>query len=561
MDSDCDFSDNFSEDEYTDEEYLISDNEDNLFVDLEYLDDNEDLDETNILFQTPPTGDVFTWEEGEFSPKIHPFDDSLSGCKIDLSASDKESDFFKYFVDEEIVTRLVIKTNHRYAKIAESESNLSMRLKRWVDTNNDEMYVFLAILLLLPLNSRNTIDSHWSTNPLLYSPIFSDTMPRDRFVLLLRMLNFSDEEEREIGNRLSKIKIILDMFRRKFSSGCSPHQKICIDESLLLFKGRLIFRQFIPSKASRFGIKLFVLCDCITGYVLDIIVYTGATTEYAIVTDLGAGATIVMSLLSKYLDAGHTIYLDNWYTSPKLFQALHEKKTNAVGTVRRNRIGMPKFPKKLKKGESIALHTDTMMAQTWRDKRDVTMLSTIHTAEFVETGKTDYRTGAPKTKPSAADDYSKNMGKVDRSDMMISFVKSTRKTMKWHKKLFLHLIDLSMFNAHAMYMKKSGTRISLGSFALKVIKQLLDEHNKKTNTRKRKSVTLHSRIGANTHFMDFLPTSTSEPSTSARSISRRRCVVCAASKKRTSTKFFCKQCNVSLCAVPCFETYHTKINF
>ncbi|ROL45244.1 Zinc finger BED domain-containing protein 1 [Anabarilius grahami] len=58
-----------------------------------------------------------------------------------------------------------------------------------------------------------------------------------------------------------------------------PHRDLCIDESLLLWKGRLGFRQYIPSKRKRFGIKLFMLCDVLTGYIINVKVYTGSSTD------------------------------------------------------------------------------------------------------------------------------------------------------------------------------------------------------------------------------------------------------------------------------------------
>jgi hypothetical protein len=99
------------------------------------------------------------------------------------------------------------------------------------------------------------------------------------YLLLLRLLHFSDNKNPREGDRLYKIKPIIDHLRTKFSQMFSPFQDLCIDESLTLFKGRLLFKQYIPSKRHRFGIKTFVICDCETGYVLDFIVYTGATTE------------------------------------------------------------------------------------------------------------------------------------------------------------------------------------------------------------------------------------------------------------------------------------------
>lgn len=76
----------------------------------------------------------------------------------------------------------------------------------------------------------------------------------------------------------------------------------------------------------------------------------------------------------------------------------------------------------------------------------------------------------------------------------------------------------------------------------------------------KKNVNLPSRIGVNSHFIGVLPLATC-PGTSNSYIKRRRCIVCASSKKRTNTKFFCKQCVVPLCEEPCFEIYHTKVNF
>lgn len=60
--------------------------------------------------------------------------------------------------------------------------------------------------------------------------------------------------------------------------GCTqefnPFQKLVVDESVVLFKGRLAFKHFISTKRSSFGIKLFVLYDCESDVVLDFIVYT-----------------------------------------------------------------------------------------------------------------------------------------------------------------------------------------------------------------------------------------------------------------------------------------------
>ncbi|XP_043597819.1 piggyBac transposable element-derived protein 4-like [Bombus pyrosoma] len=84
------------------------------------------------------------------------------------------------------------------------------------------------------------------------------------------------------------------------------YENLCVEESLLLYKGRCYFKQFIPSKRSRFGIKLFLLSDCKTNYVLDFIIYTGQKTNISRSnTAIGISGDVMTTLLQPYLGKGH----------------------------------------------------------------------------------------------------------------------------------------------------------------------------------------------------------------------------------------------------------------
>lgn len=128
----------------------------------------------------------------------------------------------------------------------------------------------------------------------------------------------------------------------------------------MLWRGRLEFRRYIPSKYHRFGIKLFELVDCETEFILDFIIYTGTDTEYQIIPGLKLSGSIVMMLMQHYLNKEHHLYVDNWYTSPALFERLHRKKTGACGTVRKNRKGLPSLADGLKRGESRYSRTNVL---------------------------------------------------------------------------------------------------------------------------------------------------------------------------------------------------------
>ncbi|KAH9371796.1 hypothetical protein HPB48_000080 [Haemaphysalis longicornis] len=75
----------------------------------------------------------------------------------------------------------------------------------------------------------------------------------------------------------------------------------------------------------------------------------------------------------------------------------------------------------MKKGEIESLHTDTLLAFKWCDKREVTALASMHGPHMQDSDKVDRVTGEKKKRPACVLDYPKKMGLVDRVDMRLSF--------------------------------------------------------------------------------------------------------------------------------------------
>ena len=311
-------------------------------------------------------------------------------------------------------------------------------------------------------------------------------MTQDRYMVLLQMLHFNDNNTAS-NDPLAKIRLVIDKLKISFSQSFAPYENLCVDESLLLYKGRCYFKQFIPSKRSRFGIKLFVLSDCKTNYVLNFIIYIGQKTNISRTNiAIGISGDVVMTLLQPYLGKGRTLITDNWYTSPRLYTLLHENKTNAFGTVRKNRRDIPHMEEKLKRGEMCYRSTSVLLAMKWHDKKEVWMLSSAHAATLIESEKRDYRTGLYKKKPSCIVDYNSNMGAVDRVDMILSTLNSLRKTIKWYKKLFFHLLDLAIYNAYILYQKSTASKQKFSEFHLALIRDILRKYFQHGRRRKEK---------------------------------------------------------------------------
>lgn len=128
---------------------------------------------------------------------------------------------------------------------------------------------------------------------------------------------------------------------------------------------------------------MWTLCESITGYCLQFLIYTGKVENQSgeVQAEHGLTYRVVFDLMEHYFYKGYMVYLDNFYTSYQLFIDLLSHGTGACGTVRSNRFGFPKElqgKKKMKKGEAIFFQTSGVTSVRWFDKRDVYALSTIN---------------------------------------------------------------------------------------------------------------------------------------------------------------------------------------
>ncbi|KAJ8936008.1 hypothetical protein NQ314_012534 [Rhamnusium bicolor] len=174
-----------------------------------------------------------------------------------------------------------------------------------------------------------------------------------------------------------------------------PGETIVVDETMVPFCGRLSFRQYNLSKASRYGIKLYKVCTP-ESFTWNLSVYNGKSEKLG---DLDIPGSTVINLTQDLLNEGRLIITDNYYTSIGLAKHLYQQNTNLIGTVRKNRKGLDNstLEAKLQKGEICSVQQQYMTFMKWRDQRDVLMISTCFGDGSVETGKD--RRGNTKTKP------------------------------------------------------------------------------------------------------------------------------------------------------------------
>ena len=211
-------------------------------------------------------------------------------------------------------------------------------------------------------------------------------------------------------------------------------KEISIDKSFLLWKGRLSWKQYIPNKRSRFGMKHFILSEADSDYVWNSIIYTGKELTTALVWTLShfhyVATKVVLELMGDLLNKVYALFIDNWYTSTELAHVLLDNTTDSIGTLRKNCPQLPNdaITKKLKIGERVVMYegSTAIVFTKWKDKKDVHLLST-----FVTNGTVNVtRTGKEKEILLVVCQCNKKMGRVDHSDHIMTSYQAEKKIVK-----------------------------------------------------------------------------------------------------------------------------------
>ena len=454
------------------------------------------------------------------------------------------------------------------------------RLNFWKDVSVRELKIFFAHIIVMGIVRKPDIEKYWQKSGPCRTPFFGKWMSRNRFTAILSNLHLAEDEGnpafgRAGHNPLAKIQPFVDMCSTNFKFIYSPDRDLAIDESCCPWNGRLRFKVYNPRKPARFHIKLFQMCESVSGYISAFMVYTGKGSchrnDATLNPDCGRTTKTVMTLAENagVLDKGHRIYMDNFYTSPELIEELLYRDTPACGTVRLNRKGLPKAitkTTKMQKNESCFRRSynfeedeeGPLLCVKWCDKRQVTLLTTIHTAREGWTGKCDRSDEQnPIYKPTCILDYNKNMSGVDLSDQLMMYYSFLRKSCKWWRKLFFHLFEMLLLNAYILNRKFGARKMSHRSYREEIAMHLLGcavalPENVETAPFER------FQPG---HFPVPLPEKNGK-------VTALRCSVCSVSAgqakakglsmRRKSSSFKCGKCNVVMCIHPCFEIHHTE---
>ena len=453
------------------------------------------------------------------------------------------------------------------------EFKLTSHTKPWTTVDEEEMKKFFGLLFAMALNPKTQLTRFWSTKSYLHCAYFRATMSRDRFMKILQFLHVVDNKNQVDPtirqDKLWKIRPFIDSLSSQFKAYYHPGKQLSVDEGTCPYKGRVSFGTYNPRKPHKWGMKLYQVCDGVTGY----------CCNFKVATNESIGTKqLVVDLLCDHLGKGHEVYMDRCYTTVSLFRELFAQKTIAVGTCMANRKGLPKdlINQKLTQGEVMARRQGSLMALKWFDKREVVILSTKHTSAMESVEVKTLHGSCIKQKPIAVIEYNKYMCGVDMIGQMIQYYKFNRKTVKWWKKLFFHLVSLAMVNAQKLYnLRKSeeGQKtLNLFHFMSSLVENLTLVTINKTKEVSNRIHNVESSRVIDPQYRHFL-----ERISYTKQI-QRFCKVCSkrremrvqpdaendagpSSKRARRTIYQCSLCKISLCFDKCFAAYHSKTEY
>lgn len=94
-------------------------------------------------------------------------------------------------------------------------------------------------------------------------PIFRATMGLKRFTFLLRFIRFDDKTSRSLRRQKDELAPIRDIFNKinnNLKKMYTPGENITVDEQLVPFRGRCPFKQYMPAKSVKYGMKIWWAC-------------------------------------------------------------------------------------------------------------------------------------------------------------------------------------------------------------------------------------------------------------------------------------------------------------
>ncbi|XP_058124175.1 piggyBac transposable element-derived protein 4 isoform X2 [Anopheles coustani] len=228
-----------------------SDSEEESISSVSSDSEEEECDTIQIKRVKVEPGEAEEWAERDQPQTLVEFA-KVSGPTIELSSTATVSKYAELLFDDSFFKLLATHTNINH-KLQSASYKTASKSPVFEDVTVNDMKKFLGLLLLMGQIKKSHWREYWTTDALIETPIFPQTMTRNRFEQILRFFHIADDTQSMDGanKELWIVKPLMDHFIPKFQSIYAPKQQLSMNEAIVPSTGNLRFRKHNPAKTTR----------------------------------------------------------------------------------------------------------------------------------------------------------------------------------------------------------------------------------------------------------------------------------------------------------------------
>ncbi|XP_069172816.1 piggyBac transposable element-derived protein 4-like [Procambarus clarkii] len=472
-------------------------------------------------------------DDGWCSHNTEPFVDNFTGTPgLTVPVPSTVLGFIQLFLTQKLLKYVAYETN-LYA--SQSKAGTEQRTKhRWQPVTVKEIARYLGLTILIGICPLPRLRMYWQTGRFWHIPCFNTFITGKRFEMIAKYFHVYNNKSIPPGqgvDKLIKVRSLMQYLLNRFKRIYIPNKKLSLDEGTMPCRGRLSFKTYNPNKPDKYGIRLYMLAEATSGYIYDFEIYSGV-----------GKTTIdtVMALIEPLKDKGYHLYMDNYYNSVRLSEALLQVGLYTCGTLRLQR-GAPKSLQMQANGKvpvdkTLFKRKDNTFIILWKDKPIVSLITNCHNAE---TQQVQRRKRVRNRDGTTSVQQSSNWPEEDDDIPHAADVNATG----------ANVATPGPSTPRPPTAGPSGVRRPL--FTSPVPADLPSSSESEDE-----AVIITSGASAATR-----PRIVDNPYRLKRNLShtqvkiqkRLRCRVCKLSGKRKDTHYKCKTCDVALCPAPCYS--------
>lgn len=358
------------------------------------------------------------------------------------------------------------------------------RSSAWQPVDRSAIRSFLSLLIVMSLHRLPRIKDDWSRNKIFHTKVVADVMSRDELYRIFSTFHLSDNTRQDQFDRSStqfklfKVFDFISLLKRNFQRNFILGTNVCVDKSMIQFKGRSSLKQYVPLKPVKRGFKVWCLASSSTGYLYNFDIYCRRKEDRRGTL----GEDVVLHLIKRINLVDHRLFFDNFFTTINLLLQLKKRTIGVTGTIRTDRKLFPKEllrKDKLERGEYAYRTSGQISVVTWQDKKTVFVASNIFDPMKTATIIRSEKNGSKQVIicPEVISQYNKYKGGVDLFDQRISCYPIDRKSNRNWIRIFLYFLQASLTNAFICYNDLPQSKLSYLQFLYSVSTSLIGNHN------------------------------------------------------------------------------------